>query len=330
MIRTEVVAESQLSRRDLSPYDAVVLCNIAQFTEAEVDGARRLPEAGRRGRRLRRRPGRAGELQPSALRRRQGTASRRDGPDVGDAAKKEASFGFNPLGFRHPIIGEFDGEADPVMAGLTGAKTWQFHKLKLPPRRRKAEVALAFDNGDPAVIEVPRYARDGDPGRDLGRRRLDHLAAASELSRRSWSRWSFEAASGRLAERNVPGRPAARPGAARDRDRGRGVTVVLPDGQSVPSKLQAAGGVSQLHFEDTELSGAYQVKVGPPLALESTFAANPEPGRERPRQARPRGAGRRRAGLELRLPDQLEGADQATRRRSAAAASCTGPCSMAC
>ena len=36
LIRTEVVAESQLSRRDLAPYDAVVLCNIAQFTEAEV------------------------------------------------------------------------------------------------------------------------------------------------------------------------------------------------------------------------------------------------------------------------------------------------------
>ena len=36
VIRTEVVAESQLSRRELAPYDAVVLCNIAQFTEAEV------------------------------------------------------------------------------------------------------------------------------------------------------------------------------------------------------------------------------------------------------------------------------------------------------
>jgi len=54
-------------------------------------------------------------------------------------------------------------------------------------------------------------------------------------------------------------------------------TVVLPDGQSVPSKLQASGGVSQLHFERTELSGAYQVKVGPPLVMESTFAANPDP-----------------------------------------------------
>ena len=43
-----------------------------------------------------------------------------------------------------------------------------------------------------------------------------------------------------------------------------------------------AGGVSQLHFEETDLSGAYQVKVGPPLALESTFAANPDPAESDP------------------------------------------------
>ena len=43
----------------------------------------------------------------------------------------------------------------------------------------------------------------------------------------------------------------------------------MPDGQTVPTKLRPAGGVSQLHFEQTELSGAYQVRIGPPLALES-------------------------------------------------------------
>lgn len=31
-IKVEVVSESQLSGRELSPYDAVVLCNIAQFS----------------------------------------------------------------------------------------------------------------------------------------------------------------------------------------------------------------------------------------------------------------------------------------------------------
>src|SRR5258708_5053343 len=73
------------------------------------------------------------------------------------------------------------------------------------------------------------------------------------------------------------------------------VPVVLPDGQAVPAKLQASGGVSQLHFEKPELSGAYQVKVGPPLALESTFAANPDPAESDPAKLD-------RAGLAEALP----------------------------
>jgi von Willebrand factor type A domain/Aerotolerance regulator N-terminal len=279
VVRTEVVAESQLSRRDLAPFDAVVLCNIAQFTEAEVtalddylkqgggvvcfggdqvlaDNYNRFLYADGKG------------ILPAMV-----------GPSVGDAAKKEASFSFNPLDYRHPIVDAFDGATDQVKAGLTGARTWQFHKLKLPPDS-PARVALAFDNGDPAVIET-RHARGT----------VIQVATSADAGWTTWplhpsyppvmERIIFEAASGRLAERNVrvgqpldQALPASGSAAA--------VTVVLPDGQSVPSKLQAAGGVSQLHFEKTELSGAYQVKIGPPLALESTFAANPNPAESDP------------------------------------------------
>ncbi len=35
-IHVEVVSESQLSRRELTPYDVVVLCNVAQFSPPEV------------------------------------------------------------------------------------------------------------------------------------------------------------------------------------------------------------------------------------------------------------------------------------------------------
>jgi hypothetical protein len=58
--------------------------------------------------------------------------------------------------------------------------------------------------------------------------------------------------------------------------------VVVPDGKTLPTKLQPAGGVSMLHFEKTDLSGPYQVKLGPPLALEATFAANPNPAESDP------------------------------------------------
>jgi hypothetical protein len=86
----------------------------------------------------------------------------------------------------------------------------------------------------------------------------------------------LQAAAGRLAERNIRvGQPFDQSYAAAGASAT--ATVVTPKGQAVASRLKAAGGLSQLHFEQTELSGAYQVRIGPPLTVESTFAADPDP-----------------------------------------------------
>ena len=183
-IHAEVVSESQLSRRDLAPYDTIIICNMAQFTESEVSaledylkqgggvvffgGDQVVPENYNR---LLYADGKG--LLPASI-----------GPYVGDASKKEAGFGFNPLGFKHPLVKAFcSGESDPVMAGLTSAKTWQFHKLKLP-KTSTAEVALAFDNGDPAVIEATRSRGTVIQVATSAGRGLDELAASPELSAR--------------------------------------------------------------------------------------------------------------------------------------------------
>jgi Aerotolerance regulator N-terminal/von Willebrand factor type A domain/CARDB len=274
-IRTEVITEGQLSRRDLAPFDAVVVCNIAQFTEAEVsaldsylkqgggvvvaggdqvmaDNYNRLLYADGKG------------LLPAEI-----------GPTVGSPeGKNQSAFGFDPLGFRHPIVAPFAGAGPPVLAGLIDTRTWQYHKLKLP-KDSTAKVALAFESGDPAIVEVPRY------------RGVVILLATSVDA--GWTNWPLhksyppvmerivlQAAAGRLSERNIRvGQPLDQslpPGGAEA-----AVTVVRPDGRTAPSKLRAAGDVSQFHFEDTELSGPYQVRVGPPLVLDATFAANPDP-----------------------------------------------------
>jgi len=274
MIRAEVVSESQLTRADLTPYDAVILCNVAQFTESEVatlddylkqgggvvvfggdqvvrDNYNRLLYADGKG------------ILPAAL-----------GPVVGDANAKQSSFGLDPLKFAHPIVADFAGAKESVQAGLTGARTYQFHRLSLP-KGSMAKVALAFENGDPAVIESPR-----------SRGTVIQVATSADTG---WTTWplhqSFppvmekivlEAAAGRLSERNVKvGQPLDQ--ALPASGAGASVSVALPDGRTLPSKLQFDGSVSLLHFEETEFSGPYQVKVGPPLALESLFAANPDP-----------------------------------------------------
>jgi hypothetical protein len=297
VIRTEVVPEGQLAGRELTPYDAVVLCNIAQFTEAEVSsledylrqgggvvlfgGDQVVPDNYNRLLLAVEEEGKEKGFLPAAV-----------GPVVGDAAKKESAFGFNPLGYRHPIVEPFANEPDAVVAGLTGVKTWQFHKLELPPDS-PAKVALAFDNGDPAVVEMPRYrgtviqvATSADTGWTNWPAHASYLPVMDQII--------FQAASGRLAERNVKvGQPLdqALPASAS----AAAVSVVLPGGRVVASKLQSAGGVSLLHFDETELSGAYQVKVGPPNPQDSTFAANPDSAESNPEKLD-------RAGLTAAVP----------------------------
>jgi hypothetical protein len=273
-IRVEVVSESQLASRELANFDVVVLCNVPQFVQAEAtvldeflkqgggvvvfggdqvvaDNYNRLLYADGKG------------LLPAAI-----------GPSVGDAAKKEGGFFFNPLGYRHPIIAEYQGQTPPVTAGITQAITFQYHKLVVP-KDTKAEIAMRFDTDDPAVVEMTKHrgtvflvATSADIGWTTWPMHKSYLPVMQQLVMR--------AASGRLAERNIRvGQPFDRSFPAAGA--GAPVAVTTPKGQSVSTKLQPAGGVSQFHFEQTDLAGEYQVKIGSPLSLESSFAANPDP-----------------------------------------------------
>ena len=275
-ILPEIVNESQLGTRDLAPFDAVVLCNIAQFTQAEVaaldaylkqgggvvvfdgdqviaDNYNQMLHADGKG------------LLPAAL-----------SGIVGDAQAKKDAVDFDAKDYKHPIVNLFAGADSNVIAGLTGAKTWQYHKLKIPEdQQSQAQVALWFNSGDPAIIEMPRY-----------RGRVIQVATSADTG---WTTWPLhqsyppimeqvilQAASGRLAERNVRvGQPfdQALPASAS----GASVEVTRPDEVRAPSKLKPSGDVSLFHYEETDLSGAYRAKFGPPLALESIFAANPDP-----------------------------------------------------
>ena len=86
----------------------------------------------------------------------------------------------------------------------------------------------------------------------------------------------LEAATGRMAERNIRvGQPYDQTFAAAGAVAA--ATVVNPKGQPAAARLKATRGFSELHFAQTELSGKYQVQIGPPLAVENFFSANPDP-----------------------------------------------------
>ncbi len=273
-IKPDVIAESQLVGRDLSPYETVVLANIARFTPTEVAALESYLKQG------------GGVVvfggdQVAAENYNQflyngghGLLPAELGPIVGTASKQDRPFEFDPLGFLHPIVEPFRGEAPGVTASLTSVKTARYHRLKVPPATQ-ARVALAFSSGDPAIVEVPRY-----------RGRVVLVATSADAG---WTSWPMHpsyppvmdqivmlAAAGRSAERNVRvGQPLTRtfpPNAA-----GAPVTVVRPVGTPGATKLTAEGDVSVFRYDGTDIAGIYHAKVGPPIDREIDFAANPDP-----------------------------------------------------
>jgi hypothetical protein len=278
-IRTEIVAESNLSSRDLAPYDAVVLANVPRFTAPEVSaletylksgggvilfsGDQVVPENynqllfnGGKG------------ILPAAL-----------GPAVGDPKRQDRPFEFDPLGFKHPIVADFAGESATITASLTNVKTTRFSKLILP-KNSTAQIALGFNNGDPAVIAMPKF-----------RGKVIQVATTADADWTSWplhqsyppvmEQLVMQSAAGRVAERNLlvgqplqQSFPASAIGAA--------ATVRRPSGPSAALKLAADGESALLKYDNTDLSGSYRVSVGSPVGTESNFAVNVLPAESDP------------------------------------------------
>ena len=302
-IRVEVIPESQLSNRELADFDVVVLCNVAQFSLPRGDRSGRLPEAGRGSRHLRRRSGCARQLQSAALSpTARGFCPPRSARAWATRPRRQGGFFFNPLGYRHPIVSEYQGESDPVTAGITQARTWQYHKLVLP-KDTKAEVVMAFDNGDPAMVELQRQrgtvilvATSADAGWTDWPLHKSYLPIMQQIVMR--------ASTGRFAERNIRvGQPFDQSFPASGA--GAPVTVVTPKGQPVSTKLQALGRRQPVSLRADRAGGRVPGANRPAAVARIVVRRQPQPGRERSDQARPRGARRRRPGVEFPLSDEL-------------------------
>ncbi|MBX6311724.1 MAG: VWA domain-containing protein [Isosphaeraceae bacterium] len=277
-IKAEVASESQVARRDLTSYDVIILCNVAQFTGAEVSALESFLKQG------------GGvvvfggdQIQAENYNRLlfdggKGLLPAEIGPTVGDPDRPQGAFYFNALGFKHPIVAEFAGATATVASSLINAKTYRYHKLRLP-KDSTAQVALAFGD-DPAIVETPRH-----------RGRVILVATSADTGWTSWplhlsyppvmEQIVLQAAAGRQATRNVRvGQPIEQALPATGAE---AVALIhRPDGRTASKKIQAAGDVSRLFYEDTDLSGAYRIRASSPSSFDATFAANPDPAESDP------------------------------------------------
>ncbi len=134
---------------------------------------------------------------------------------------------------------------------------------------------MDFENGDPAIVELQKH-----------RGTVILVATSADAG---WTDWPLHksyppvmqqivirASTGRFAERNIrvgqqfdQSFPASGAGAP--------VTVVTPRDQTVSSKLTPSGGSASSTSSTPRSPAAIPVRIGPPLSVESSFAANPNP-----------------------------------------------------
>jgi hypothetical protein len=270
-IEPTVIDEGELQGFDLSTYDCVFFCNVRMFTEREAQLVEIFLKGG------------GGVIwclgdQVSAENYNQvlyqqgtGPLPARLGDRHGDAQRRDDAFAFDPGDFSHPLLSAFQGNPD---AGLETTLSYVYIQAALPARGN-ARVALAFDSGDPAIVERP-----------FGRGQSLLVTTSVDERWGTWPLWpSFLPLVHEIVQYSVAGRWGERqrlvgdalaeifPVTAADVD----AAIVRPDGQTQSARIAREESSSQFTFENTSAAGIYEVTFAHPVSRSELFAVNVDP-----------------------------------------------------
>jgi hypothetical protein len=271
LIEPTVINEGEFQGFDLAAYDCVFLCNVRMFTDREARSIEAYLKGG------------GGVVwclgdQVSAenynqvlFRQGTGCLPARLGDRQGNADTREDVFAFDPGEFAHPILSAFQGNPQ---AGLERTQVYVYVKATVPARSA-SRVPLAFDTGDPALVERP-----------FGRGRSILVTTSVDERWGTWPLWpSFLplvheivqfAVAGRWGERQrLVGEPLTEtfPATAVDVD----VAVGRPDGETHTARVVQNNGFNQFVYDRTNESGVYEVNYANPVARSELFAVNIDP-----------------------------------------------------
>lgn len=272
LVRADVISESSLLERDLAQYDCIFLCNVGQFTASE---ARVLDAYLKQG------GGLVFFLGDQVLAERYNRVlADEKGVRVLPTRLKEvvaeAQYHFDPLGYRHPLVKDFQGREQ---AGLLTTPIYRYFKLE-PPPSPKAKVALAFEGGDPAIVDEPIHR-----GRTFLVAVDGSLSSIDPVTKNPWTvmpAWpSFvplvqeilaQSVGGQMKDRNVEvGQTIGDLVSATASNET--VALALPDGRKEELRMQVDSEGSRWAFADTMLSGVYKAGLSKNTPEES-FAVN--------------------------------------------------------
>jgi len=278
-VRPVIRLENALLEQSLHRFDCVALCNVRRFSREEAvvlssyvrSGGGLLVTLG-------------DQVQTDSYNQHLGgkASSHRVLPARLDQAAPAGVYAFAPQEYRHPIVAPFAGHE---RSGLLTTPVWKYVRVELPPSAA-ARIALAYNNGDPAIVEEP-----------FGRGRVILLTTAvspDSLDRATdpptpWTaltawpsfpplvqemlafavRRRFEARNVLVGEPLEGSLPGAHSLAA--------LTLRTPGGEAQRVPLQHAGDASTWSFAGTALGGMYTADIGAAAHPSQRFAVNLRP-----------------------------------------------------
>jgi hypothetical protein len=269
LIRPKVIKYGELRGVDLADYDCVFLCDVSAFDANEAKLLESYLKAGGGviwclGDKVE-----ADRYNQQLYRDGQGILPAKLGERQGDK-NVDRAFVFDARDLSHPIVNIFQGNTG---VGLESTLTFQYDAVTPAPSR--AHTVLKFENGDPAIVEMP-----------VGAGRAILVTTSVDETWGTWALWpSFVpmvqemviyAISGQVGERQLR---VDEPLLETLQTRGADVSgsVSRPDGQVEAVQLAEGGGVTQFSYEKTDVAGFYEVEFGPPVSQHSSFAVNVDP-----------------------------------------------------
>lgn len=269
-ILATVVSDGDLLSASLEDFDVVWLCDVPRLTEREAELLGRYTRDGG-GLVISLGPGVREETYNAALLDDSAPLlPARIGDLVGDARRRDQSFAFRGDDFSHPILAPFRGNPN---TGFELTQTFAYRKTFPTPNAR---VAVAFETGDPAIVEGK-----------FGRGRVLLITTAADRTWGTWAVWGHtfvpmlhetirHLLSSQLESRQLEvGKTLL---AALPRSQLSGVVQVLtPQDERKPAEAIDPAGSTTIAFSETTTPGFYAVDP-PGTAIPSLwFAVNPNP-----------------------------------------------------
>jgi hypothetical protein len=278
-VQPEVRLENALLELDLQQYDCIFLCNLARFGQDEASVLHDyLKDGGGLVVTL------ADQVQPDNYNTMLGgqRSGKRVLPGRLEGVASEAQYAFDPLDYQHPIVAPFAGHQ---RAGLLTTPVWRYHRVS-PYEPASARVALAFHNGDPAILEQRILGGTSILLTTATSPQAIDRSATPPVPWSALSTWpSFPPLIQEILARAVQGRTESRnvrvgdslEGSVRGTYENLSVSIDRPDGNSERVTARVEGVHSRWVYSDVNVSGIYTARYGPPVNRQELFAANVDP-----------------------------------------------------